>query len=1173
MQKSYVFRKWLILSKHSFLQLLLLTCLIGNVNALDGVAQEILKTRISLNMRNMQIENVLNEIQTKAKVRFAFSSKFVQNVQPITITADNQTLDKVLDDLLQPLNLKYRVSKSLIIISRDEKAKSQGNIERVPEINNADRLLASEILIKGRVNDEKGISLPGVSIVIKGTTKGTTTDASGRFELNVAQAGAILTFSFVGYTTFETAVTTESEMNIRLDPDLGLLNEVLVVGYGTQKKVNSTGAVDMIKGDALVNRPTPTVSQALQGKVSGVNFSTGSFGFEPGAGLGIQIRGQGTPLVLIDNVVGSLNGINPNDIESVSILKDAAASAIYGARAPYGVVLITTKSGSNTGKLNIEFSTSTSLITPNRMPHMADSYTTALALNEAAVNTGVAAVFTNETVDRIIAYQKNPGGTPETVPNPANTKLWANTFTSNANYDWFDVYYGKGNRNQQNLSFSGGSKAMNFYISAGRQYDGGVLQVATDNYRRYNTIAKFDAHLTNWLTLSSNSRFYNTSRRVPAYDNQGDYDLLFHQVARTFPSQYMTSPNGILSIQSKIPWTRDAGFETRKANDFVQRFAAVATPLKNWTINADFTYQLTSTEFTSNNFTVYEDAVDGSPVISGSTSPAFVAKSQNLYQYNTSNIFSTYKLDLRDNHHLSALVGYQMEKSINTYLYGKRNGLISSEVPALSTATGSIDATDGVDPYATQGFFTRLSYNFKEKYLFEFNSRYDGTYKFAEGKRWGFFPSFSAGWNVAEESFWKPIYNTVGQFKLRASWGELGNQLTANPYQDLALIGTNSNLAYIINGVRPGYTTAPNLINPNVTWETSTTTNVGLDVGFFKNRLQLTTEVYNRKTFDQLGPSIALPAVLGAAIPQSNNMETSTNGWELNLTWNDRIGKDFTYSVTGMMFDYHTKITKYNNPTKLLANPYSGKNLNEIWGLVSDGLIKTQEEATAINTNSTQKTVSGQVWKTGDVKYQDLNGDNLITYGTNTVDNPGDRRVIGNTTPRYQFGLTLSARWKGFDFSMFWQGVAKRDLDLSGNFMYGFATTVQGSIFPGHLNYYRDADATTYTGLGKNEDSYFPRPYLDANMNNKNQLTQTRYLQNGAYARLKNMQLGYTVPASVLNKINLRQLYVYVSGENIATISKLPVHFDVETANVGPRGNGKSYFSQKAFTMGINFKF
>ena len=1173
MRKCYVFWKWPNLSKHSFLQILLMTFLISNVYAISGIAQAILKQRITLNIKNRPIEYVLEEIQTRAKVKFAFSPKYVQAGKPISISVENQPLDEVLAGILKPLNLKYRVSKSLVIITRDDKGKSQSNIEPLREGAFVDPLLAAEVLVKGKVSDEHGVGLPGVSIVIKGTTKGTTTDVEGRFELNAEQTGAVLTFSFVGYITYEATVTAQTEMNIRLDQDLGQLSEVLVVGYGTQKKVNSTGAVDMIKGDALINRPTATVSQALQGKVSGVNFSAGSFGFEPGAALGIQIRGQGSPLVLIDNVVGSLNGLNPNDIESISILKDAAASAIYGARAPYGVVLITTKSGSNTNKLNIEFSTSTSSIKPNRMPHLADSYKTALALNEAAINTGVAAVFTNETVDRIITYQKDPGNTPETVPNPTNTKLWANTFMSNANYDWFDVYYGKGNRNQQNISLSGGSKLMNFYLSAGRQYDGGILQVATDNYRRYNTIAKFDAHLTDWLTLSSNSRYYSSNRQVPAYDNQGNYDLLFHQVARTFPSQYMISPNGVYSIQSKIPWTRDAGNETTKTNDFVQRFAAVATPMKNWTVNADFTYQLNSAEFTSNNFTVYEDAVDGSPVISGSTSPAYVAKSQKLYLYNTSNIFTTYKMDVADKHHFSALVGYQMEKSKSSYLYGKRNGLISSEVPALATATRAIDAMDTLASYATQGFFGRLTYNFKEKYLFEFNSRYDGTYKFAESKRWGFFPSFSAGWNVAEESFWEPLANTVGQFKIRASWGELGNQLTAAPYQDLALIGTNSNLAYILNGVRPGYTTAPNLVNPNVTWETSTTTNFGIDAGFLKNRLQLTTEFYNRKTFDQLGPAQALPAVLGATIPQSNNMETSTNGWELNLTWNDRIGKDFTYSVTGMMFDYRTKITKYNNPTKLLANPYTGKMAGEIWGLVSDGLIRTQEDANNINTKGIQKTVSGQVWKTGDVQYQDLNGDGLIAYGNNTVDNPGDRKVIGNVTPRYQFGLTLSAKWKGFDFSMFWQGVAKRDLDLSGNFMYGFSTTIQGSIFPGHLNYYRDADATTYAGLGKNEDSYFPRPYLDANMNNKNQLTQTRYLQNGAYARMKNMQLGYTVPFSLVSKISLRQIYVYVSGENMATISKLPAHFDPETANVGPRGNGKSYFSQKAFTMGINIKF
>jgi hypothetical protein len=287
--------------------------------------------------------------------------------------------------------------------------------------------------------------------------------------------------------------------------------------------------------------------------------------------------------------------------------------------------------------------------------------------------------------------------------------------------------------------------------------------VGTDNYKRYNTIAKFDAHLTDWLTLSSNSRYYNSGRQVPAYDNQGNYELLFHQIARTFPSQYMISPNGVYSVQSKIPWTKDAGSEITKTNDFVQRFAAQVKPMKNWSVNADYTYQLTSGEFTSNNFTVYEDAVDGSPVISGSTSPAYVAKSQNLYLYNTLNVFSTYNFDIGQNHHLSVLAGYQQEKSKTSYLYAKRNGLISSQVPSLSTSTGPLDAADSLAPYGTQGYFTRLTYNFKEKYLFEFNSRYDGTYKFAKNKRWGFFPSFSVGWNVADEHFWEPIANTVGR--------------------------------------------------------------------------------------------------------------------------------------------------------------------------------------------------------------------------------------------------------------------------------------------------------------------------------------------------------------------------------------------------------------------------
>ncbi|WP_162386947.1 TonB-dependent receptor [Spirosoma endbachense] len=1130
--------------------------------------QEILTKPISLEVESSSLKSILSLIEDQAKIHFVYSTSNIDVNQTVSLKVTNTKLESVLNDLLKPLSISYGVVGNRIMLKSDRKnTKSSSLSEPDPSLKTTGRL------VNGTVMDEKKSGLSGVNVLLKGTRSGTTTDKNGKFSINIDNDNSVLVFSFVGYGTQEVPVGNRDDIEVFLAEDNKNLTEVLVVGYGTQKKINQTGAIDVIKGDALINRPTTTLSQTMQGKTSGVNFSAGSYGFEPGAALGIQIRGQGAPLVLIDNVVGSLNGLNPNDVESISVLKDAAASAIYGARAPYGVVLITTKSGSNSNKINIEFSASTTSITPYRMPHLADSYTTALALNEAAANTKVPAIYTNATIERILAYQKDPINTPETVPSAANAALWANLYESNANYDWFNVYYGKGNRNQQNIALSGGSKTFNFYLSAGRQYDGGVLQVATDNYKRYNTIAKFEANLTNWLKLSSNSRYYTTARQVPAYDNQGNYDLLFHQVARTFPSQYMKSPNGVYSIQSKIPWTNNAGNETTRINDFVQRFALELTPLKNWTVNADFTYQLTASEFTSNNFTVYEDAVNGTPIVSGSTAPAYVAKAQNLYLYTTLNAFTTYKFDIADKHHVSVLGGYQQEKSKTAYLYAKRNNLVSSEVPSIRTSTGPVDAIDSLAPYGTQGFFSRLTYNFKERYLFEFNSRYDGTYKFAQGKRWGFFPSLSAGWNMSEERFWSPIANAINNFKVRGSWGQLGNQLTAAAYQDIPLIGTSSNLAYIINGVRPSYTTPPNLINPDITWETVTTSNLGIDIGLLRNRLQLTTEVYRRKTTDQLGPSQALPAVLGATIPQSNNMETATNGWEFNLTWNDRIGKDFSYSITGMMFDYLTKITKYNNPTKLLTNPYAGKTQGEIWGLVSEGLIRTQEQADLINRNGTQKTISGQVWNTGDMQYGDLNADGVINYGNNTVDNPGDRKIIGNNTPRYQFGLTLAAKWKGFDFSMFWQGSAKRDLDLSGNFLYGFSTTVQGSIFPDHLDYYRDSDATKYAGLGKNMDAYFPRPYLNADMNNKNQLIQTRYLQNGAYARLKNIQLGYTVPASVLEKIKLRQVYVYLSGENLITLTKLPPHFDPETANVGVRGNGKSYFSQQALTMGINLKF
>ena len=1024
------------------------------------------------------------------------------------------------------------------------------------------------------INSDNKSPVPGASVQVKGTARATQTGIDGKFSID-ASVGETILITNVGFENYEVKVVDlYVPINAELINGESILSEVVVVGYGTEKKVNLTGSLSVIKGQELVNRPTTTLSQAMQGKVAGLNFSTGVFGFEPGAALNIQIRGQGTPFVVVDGIpTPSLHGINPNDIESISILKDAGSAAIYGARAPYGVILITTKSGAADNKLTIAYSGNYSAIKPIRKPHHPDSYTTALAFNEAAANSGGSPIFTNETIDRILAYQADPT-LPETVPSSANPVFWATTTESNANYDWFDVYYGLGRRYQQNISLSGGNKGLSFFLSGGIVDDGGVLKIGKDNYRRYNANAKFDASLTDWMKVTSNTRYYNSNRNTPVFDNQGDYGALFHAVARTFPSQHMKSPNGAYSIGSKIPLTRDAGNDNTIINDIVQRFATEIRPLQGWTINADFTIQFTHNQFTSNNFTIYEDNVAGSPVILASTSLAFVAKSQDLNIYRTLNVYSTFKTHGATGHNFSIMAGYQHEKGKYSYIWARRNNLITPDVPSIATATGTIDALDDVNIYATEGVFARLNYNYDIRYLLELNGRYDGTYKFAEGKRWGFFPSISAGWNVSNEKFWNGVKPYVDVFKVRASWGSLGNQLTAGPYQDLALLGTSSNLAWIINGVRPSFTTAPNLVNPDITWETSNTKNLGVDLSLLKNRLDISADIYERKSFDQLGPALAVPAVIGvASLPQSNNVETRTNGWEISLNWNDKLGKDFKYFVTAMFFDYQTIISKYHNPTGILSTSYPGQKQGEIWGFVSDGLIATQSEADKINTGFIQQSISGQVWKTGDIRYLDLNKDGRITMGDNTIHDPGDRKIIGNTTPRYQYGLTLQFEWNGFDFSMFWHGVAKRDLVLTGNMFWGFTSLAQSAIFPGHLDYYRDVDADKYKGLGKNPSSYFPRPYLDLNMNAKNQVAQTRYLLNGAYARLKNLQLGYHLSNVMIRKFKLQNIYLYVSGENLATITKMPDHFDPETANIGVFGNGKSYFSQSAITFGINLRY
>ena len=1133
-----------------------------SVNHLSALPISAQHEKLSINMQDKTLEDVFTFIENHSDYVFIYHASKIDLSHKVNVNIKDQPIKDILKDVFRGTGLTYVVKGRQIVVKKEDAPQTPG-VKSVAVLQQQ-----KGITVSGNIKDDTGFPLMGVNVVIKGSNQGVITDVDGNFSMEDVPSSAILRFSYIGYQPIE--MKAQESIMLVMHEDNEKLEEVVVVGYGTQKKVNLTGAIEVVDGDRLKNRPSTNVSQVMQGTVSGVNFSYGNSGSEPGAKLNLQIRGQGEPYVLIDGTVGDLNMIDPNDIENISVLKDAAASAIYGARAPYGVVIITTKSGKREEKIQVDFSANVAFTKPIRKPRMVDSYTFVRAMNEFHDNQGESRLFAEETIDRIIAYINNPS-LPETVPDATNSNQWATYLLANGNNDWIDVHFGSGVRNQENVSIKGGGKDLAFYLSAGHAYEKGILNFGKDTYRRINFNAKLDLSLTKWWKLSSNTRVVQSTRENPNYDDEGDYDMMIHQIFRTQPNQFLKSPNGYYSRLSRIPMI-EAGSDKTITRGILQRFATDITPLKNWTISADYSIDFPYTSFTSNNLTAYEDLVDGSLSAIPTTVPSYVNKYKSHTMYNSLNVYTSYKFDLKDKHHFTAMLGFQQESNSYDYLSGLKKELITPEVPSISTATGEMQTTDDLTHWSTQGYFARLNYDYMGKYLLEVNARYDGTSKFTKDHRWGLFPSFSLGWNISHEKFWEPVSPYVNTLKLRTSWGSLGNQ-NVDAYQDLPLLGTEMNLEWILNGKRPAYTTAPNLINPVLTWESSKTVDVGADLGFFNNRLQITADYYQRLTFNRLGPAQALPAVLGADIPKENNSELRTRGWDLSFTWRDKVSNDFSYSVTAMLFDYKSVVTKYNNPTGILTTDYEGKTIGEIWGYETVGLIRTQEDADRINQSKSQNFINAQVWRTGDVMYRDLNNDGLINNGKNTVSDHGDLRIIGNNTPRYQFGITLSADYKGFDFMAFFQGTAKRDLWLTGNMFWGFNNWNQTTLFPHHLDYYRDAEESTYSGLGVNTDAYYPRPYSQSSLYKKNQQIQTRYLQNGAYLRLKNLQLGYSIPQTVLKKVGLQKSRIYCSAENVLTLTKLPVGFDPETANLGKYGNGKSMFSLAVLSFGLNVSF
>lgn len=1016
----------------------------------------------------------------------------------------------------------------------------------------------SAITVKGTVSDaETGDPVPGASVVEKGTTRGVVSDFDGEFEIDVPR-NATLEISYLGYAPRSVAVNGQTELNINLESQAEELGEVVLVGYGVQKKENLTGSVSTIAAEQLESRPVNNVMQALQGAAPGLLLTVGNSGGEPGANMNISIRGvgnlqgTGSPLVIVDDIPldnpSDLNDVSPDDIESISVLKDAASSAIYGSRAAFGVIIVKSKSGELMDGNRVTYSNNFIYSSPLNIPDMMNSLEFANYFNLAAANAGSSAVFSDEVMGRIKAYLADPVNTPVTVPNADGTR-WNQYGGSNANTNWFkEMYKGIVFRQQHNLRFSGKQKGISYNVSGSILDAPGIMNYGDDSYKRYTFNSRVSSKINDWLTVAANLRLSRSETDRPSYDR----GLYLHNIARRWPTNGVIMPNGSYSDGSEIPYLLDGGQYTEIDDGMDGSINFILEPIKNLKIKPSLLYRSNNFNNSNHNAKVSVTEPDGEERFIRSNN----SFSRSFYQntYLSPNLVVSYDKSVNEAHNFAGLVGYQQEETKYTGLNGSINDLITDGVPSISTGVGEDNVGDSAGSYSTQGYFGRFTYNYKERYLFEVNGRYDASSRFAADSRWDFFPSISAGYNIAKEDFWN--IDQIGMFKFTYSTGSIGNQNVPN-YLYIGRMPIRTNLWWLGNNGRPNYTLTPGIISPDITWETVSTDNYGLHIAALSNRLQFSFEYFIRTTKDMFGPAERLPAVLGTNAPQANNANLETKGFDFNVSWKDMVG-DMGYNVGLVLSDAVTTVTEYSNPNNLLNTYRSGQKLGEIWGMETIGLYQNQAE---IDNGADQTPLYGGVWYPGDVQYKDLNGDGKIDFGDSTTDNPGDRKIIGNSTPRYSFGLQAGLDYKGFDISMLWQGVAKREVWTGDAYTFGASGGLwQSAGMKEHLDYWSE----------DNPGGFFPRPTFRST--GRNQQVQTRYLQNGAYARLKNINLGYNFPFSVVDGMGLKKLRVFVTGENLITITEISGIFDPE-ATGGYWGNGKIYPLQKSFSMGLNVQF
>lgn len=1023
----------------------------------------------------------------------------------------------------------------------------------------------SKITVTGTVVDAAGEPIIGASVVEKGTTNGTITDIDGKFSLTVP-SDATLVLSYIGYVEQQIPVKNQRTLKVTMKEDTKTLEEVVVVGYGTQKKVNLTGSVSAINMDELTeSRPITNVSQALAGMAAGVSVTSSSN--QPGNdNADIKVRGQGTlnssaPLVIIDGVEAGINTVNPQDIETMSVLKDAASAAIYGSRAANGVILITTKQGKS-GAMKIDYNGYVSFASIRKTLTPVSNYADYMELiNEGYTNSNLGTIFSQETID---AWRNDAGRDPLKYPNT----------------DWIDATFNSSTATNHVLSMSGGSEKMRFYGSFGYSDTPGVMKNA--GYTKYSGRLNLDADIKPWLKMGMQLNGYVSDMEPGAkYSSSGTVvDDVFTYAAATTPGMVFEAHDGRLgamnnpeddaqcAVNNPIARALRTQGNIRK-NNFRSRFTATLTPFKGFSLAASYSYELMDEDRQTKPRFLDQWNFQTETITYTNKGRTSIKNYDGKVERYFNDLVARYDTKLFNNQlTVNAMLGVSNELYRSKSFTATKMDLIDLGLDAMSAATGDASASGSKTEWAMRSYFGRINLNWQDKYLAEFNLRSDGSSRFLSNKRWGYFPSGSFAWRIDQEAFMeKWVEKGLSSLKIRASYGALGNNSVGNYDSQSLYANKDTNglmLNYVLNnGLVTGLAQAA-IANPNLTWESTKVTDIGLDFGFFGNRLTGTIDYFNKRTTDIL-INLPAPDVHGlASIPKVNSATVTNQGVEFTAGWQDQV-KDFTYGAN-LNFTYVTnKVNKFKGKDEggmsiSGANLiWEGHSINSQYLLRVDRILQTDEDMKLVEqmianapideTTGKQKNPFAAFGKPekGDLLYKDVNGDGVI-------DNQDKEIVSDGPNPKYQFGLNLNAGWKGFDFSVLMQA------SLGAKVYWQSAAYNTPTVRKGYQLNKEVCDGRWQEGR---TDATYPRllQYQDT----RNTQMSDFYLQNKNFLKIRNIQLGYTLPKAWTKACQLERVRIYGSLENFFTFTSYK-GFD-------PEVSGLNYPTMKQAVIGLNVTF